>query len=127
MTGSTLETAQPEPAAFGAQRLRGGVAYLATVRADGAPRLHPVTPIIGAGRLWLFMEPSSPKGDDLHRSGRYALHCLATDDPALRALAVASASYTPADRYVLFELTIERALATMYTDGEPVRQRWRAD
>ncbi|MGH2405330.1 MAG: pyridoxamine 5'-phosphate oxidase family protein, partial [bacterium] len=50
------------------------MAYLATLRGDGAPRVHPVTPIVGEGRLFLFMEPTSPKGHDLRRDGRYALH-----------------------------------------------------
>src|SRR5687768_3970797 len=76
MSWNNLETADPELAAFGAQRFAStGVAYLATVRADGAPRVYPVTPILGDGRLFLFMEPSSPKGHDLQRDGRYAMHC----------------------------------------------------
>ena len=32
----------PELAAFGQARYQTGVAYLATVRADGGPRVHPV-------------------------------------------------------------------------------------
>lgn len=132
----------PELAAFGAQRFGLGVAFLATVRRDGWPRVHPVTPIIGGGRLFLFMEPASPKGHDLRRDGRYALHALTTDqsgaggefavrgravpvaDADGRALATASAGYTPADRYVLFELSVDGALATVYEDGQPVRSRW---
>ena len=39
------------------------------------PRVHPVTPIVGSGKLFVFMEPTSPKGKDLMRDGRYALHC----------------------------------------------------
>lgn len=145
MSWKDLETAQPELAAFGAERFqRFGVAYLATVRADGAPRVHPVTPIVGAGRLFLFMEPTSPKGHDLRRDGRYAMHCTVSDssgdsgeffisghatfieDPAIRKLAVELAPYTPADRYILFELDVERAASTTYTDGQVVRQRWNA-
>lgn len=145
MSWHALQAEHPELAAFGAERFgRFGVAYLATVRADGAPRVHPVTPIIGQGRLFLFMEPTSPKGHDLRRAGRYALHCAVGDstgdsgeffvsgratpveDPATRALAIASASYAPAERYVLFELAVERAAATSYVDGQTVRQRWPA-
>ncbi len=74
---------------FGAERLNGKVAYLATVRKDGSPRVHPMTPIIGQGHLFVFMEPTSPKGHDLQRDGRYAIL-------ELRALAVRLASYTPA-------------------------------
>jgi hypothetical protein len=50
----------PELAAFGEARFRSGVAYLGTVRDDGSPRLHPVTPIIGE-QLYLFMEPTCPR------------------------------------------------------------------
>ena len=43
------------------------VAYLATVREDKRPRLHPVTPVIGEGHCFLFVEPSTPKAKDLLR------------------------------------------------------------
>src|SRR5512143_1759681 len=68
----------PELAAFGEARFRSGVAYLGTLRADGSPRVHPVTPIIGE-QLFLFMEPTSPKGKDLQRDARYMLHCAVED------------------------------------------------
>ncbi len=67
--------AAPELAAFGAERFAHGPAYLATVLADGSPRLRPVTPIIGEGHLLLFMEPTSPKGRDRQCGSAYALHC----------------------------------------------------
>jgi hypothetical protein len=57
----------PELADFGALRLAAVPAYLATVDDSGAPRVHPVTPIVGDGRLFSFMEPTSPKGDDIVR------------------------------------------------------------
>ena len=145
MSWKDLENARPELAAFGVERFRRfDVAYLATVRADGLPRVHPVTPIVGQGHLFLFMEPTSPKGYDLRRDGRYALHCSVSDssggsgeffcsgratfvdDPATRTLAAQLASYTPADRYVLFELDVESASSTVYTDGQRVRQHWKA-
>jgi hypothetical protein len=47
----------PELAEFGAARFASGVAYLGTIRPDGGPRVHPVTPIIGE-QLFLFMEPT---------------------------------------------------------------------
>jgi hypothetical protein len=68
----------PEIAAFGEARFESGVAYLGTLRADGSPRVHPVTPIIGE-QLFLFMEPTSPKGQDLQRDPRYTLHCAVED------------------------------------------------
>ncbi|MEJ2561020.1 MAG: pyridoxamine 5'-phosphate oxidase family protein [Anaerolineae bacterium] len=70
-----LEESNPELAAFGAERLNGKVSYLATIRKDGSPRVHPMTPIIGQGHLFVFMEPTSPKGHDLRRDERYAIHC----------------------------------------------------
>src|SRR5690349_6029662 len=146
MSWSKLETADPELAAFGAERLVStDVAYLATVRGDGAPRVYPVTPIIGEGRLFLFMEPTSPKGRDLQRDGRYAMHCSVensgggsgeffiaghaqmVEDPALRLVATNASSYTPADRYILFELSLEQASSTIYDGGNPVRKRWRRE
>jgi hypothetical protein len=132
----------PELAAFAVERFNSGVAYLATVREDGSPRVHPITPIIGNGRIFVFMEPTSPKGRDLRRDGRYALHSLVTDqagsagecilrglavpvdDQETRRRAVEAASYTPADRYVLFELGIDGAISTVYREGRPFRQRW---
>ena len=138
--------AAPELAAFGEGRFQSTyVAFLATVQTDGSPRVHPVTPIIGQGRLFLFMEPTSPKGHDLQRDGRYALHSSVSDpdgtsgeftisgqavlviDPSVRAMAAAAASYNPADRYILFELNVQEALSTSYQDGRPLRRRWRQE
>ncbi len=146
MSWTTLETADPELAAFGAERFAStGVAYLATVRGDGAPRVYPVTPIIGEGRLFLFMEPTSPKGHDLQRDGRYAMHCSVenasggggeffiagrarlVDDPVVRQIATEASPFTPADRYILFELSLEQASSTIYDGGILVRKRWHAD
>src|SRR5512142_2361985 len=116
----------PELAAFGAARFQSGVAYLGTLRADGSPRVHPVTPIPGE-QLFLFMEPTSPKGKDLQRDGRYSLHCSVenmsggggefyvsgratlSDDPVLREQAARAAPYTPQETYLLFVLSIEAA------------------
>lgn len=49
-TWQQFTAAAPELAAFGAERLEGKVAYLATIRADGGPRVHPLTPHIARGR-----------------------------------------------------------------------------
>ena len=145
MSWKILEDQQPELAAMGAQRLNGQVAYLATVRKDGSPRVHPMTPIIGQGHLFVFMEPTSPKGHDLQRDRRYAIHCSVSDtsgtsgefiisgqarlidDSELRSLAVQLSSYAPADRYILFEFDINSATSTVYQDGQPVRQHWKRD
>jgi hypothetical protein len=50
-----------------------GLGFLATVRKDGGPRVHPVCPVISAAGLHLLILPG-PKLADLRRDGRYALH-----------------------------------------------------
>src|SRR5436305_12306365 len=50
-----------------------GLGYLATVRRDGGPRVHPVSPVITDDGLFCFVV-DSPKRRDLEREGRYALH-----------------------------------------------------
>lgn len=60
MSWQALADSAPDLAAFGVERLHDRVAYLATVKRDGGPRLHPVRPIVTAGHLFLFMEPNSP-------------------------------------------------------------------
>ncbi len=134
----------PQLAQFGALRLAAVPAYLATVDDSSAPRVHPVTLIVGDGRLFLFMEPTSPKGDDIVRRGVYALHCFVPDangtggefyvrgrgeridSPQLRAVAAQAASYTPHDRYVLFELRIAEARSNGYGDvALPEPRSWR--
>jgi Pyridoxamine 5'-phosphate oxidase len=67
------------------------VAHLATVRPDGAPRLHPFCPILAGGRLFAAIPRSSPKGRDLRRDGRCVIHALPgpdDDELCIRAVAV---------------------------------------
>jgi uncharacterized pyridoxamine 5'-phosphate oxidase family protein len=133
----------PQLAAFGEARFGSEVAYLGTVRPDGGPRVHPVTPIVGE-QLFLFMEPTSPKGKDLQRDPRYTLHCSVEDsgggggefyvrgqavlveDAALREEAINAAPYSPAERYILFVLSVEFAFMNVYEDGQSNTRRWRA-
>lgn len=138
--------AAPALAAFGLSCLERPptVSYLGTIAADGLPRVHPVTPIVGDGRLFLFMEPTSPKVRDLRERRVFALHNGVPDgdgtggeffvrglaepveDPALRSVAAAAASYEAADRYVLFELTVSEARCNGYGDVTlPDPRRWR--
>src|SRR5947209_723539 len=56
-----------------------GLAFLATTRADGAPRVHPICPLILDGGVYAFIVPS-PKRADLVRDGRYALHSFPCPD-----------------------------------------------
>ena len=144
MSWRFLEEQQPKLADFGVERLNGKVAYLATIKKDGSPRVHPMTPIIGEGHLFVFMEPTSPKGHDLQLDGRYAIHCSVSDNSGVsgefivtgkarlidnsevRALAARLASYTPADRYILFEFDVTSVTSTIYSEGQPIRQNWRS-
>jgi hypothetical protein len=49
------------------------------------------------------------------------------EDARSRALAIVSASYDPADRYILFELTVDSALGFIYkTDGK-IRLHWQQE
>lgn len=50
-----------------------GLGFLATVRPDGAPRVHPVCPIVSDAGLHVLVVPG-PKQHDLRRDGRYAIH-----------------------------------------------------
>jgi hypothetical protein len=52
------------------------VAYLATVRRDGGPRVHPFCPVLAGGRLFAAIPRRSPKGWDLRRDPRCAIHAL---------------------------------------------------
>lgn len=139
----TFAQRAPELAAFGEARFGKGVAYLGTLRPDGSPRVHPVTPIMGE-QLFLFMEPTSPKGKDLQRDSRYSLHCSVEDSSGgggefyvtgratltegsqIREQAVRASSYTPQDRYILFILSVESAFMNRYVDGKSNTQRWSA-
>ena len=50
-----------------------GMGFLATVRPDGGPRVHPVCPIVSPAGLHVLVVPG-PKQRDLRRDGRFALH-----------------------------------------------------
>src|SRR5215467_8832527 len=81
-TWADFERARPEMAVRGRQILyRFGVplGYLATVRADGGPRVHPFCPILCGERLYGLIGPS-PKQRDLARDGRFALHSFPLPD-----------------------------------------------
>ncbi len=81
MRWSEFEAARPDLAEAGRSILYqhgAGLAYLATVRPDGGPRLHPFCPVLAGGALLAHIIPSR-KRDDLHRDGRYALHSVPCD------------------------------------------------
>jgi hypothetical protein len=145
ITWGEFVTREPELARFGAALLTAGPAYLATVRRSGAPRVHPVTPVFTASGLFLFMEPTSPKGRDLRERGWFALHngvqdnegtggefsCagrgFAIDDLDMWSIAADAASYSPVESDVLFELKLSEARCKGYGDVLlPVTTKWSA-
>ena len=58
----------------------GNLCFLATLRADGYPRISPMEPGIFEGRLVLIGMPNTSKFRDLERDPRFSLH-TATVDP----------------------------------------------
>ncbi len=146
VTWMTFADADPEMAGAGQKLLAQGIAYLATTRKDGAPRVHPVTPVLADGRLYVAIPPSSPKGHDLRRDGRYALHALpgkvddefmvagrarVAEDAATRDTVRAAANHAIHDDDVLFEFRFDRALWGWWENvgqpnTRPVRRWWRA-
>jgi hypothetical protein len=144
-TWAQFAAAAPELAALGLALLnKYQIAYLATVRKDGAPRVHPVSPFIIEGRLFVATKPSSPKAYDQLRDGRYVIHALpgenddeflikgrsaAVTDSATRALIMAQGPhFVHADDY-FFEYDIELAATTVWENvgkpgTRPIRRRW---
>lgn len=136
-----FERSQPKLAGRGREILyHFGVplGYLATVRRDGGPRVHPFCPILCDGGLYGLIGPS-PKQRDLVRDGRYAIHSfplpdrddefylsgrsrLQTDaalEEAVRASYRATGGGSDGSER-LFEFMIERVLLSTYKRrGEP--------
>src|SRR5260370_34234636 len=85
VTWSEFENDAPDMAEAGKKLLYQygvGLGFLATLRKDGAPRLHPICPTVVEGRLYALIGPT-PKRADLKRDGCYALHTFpatAVDD-----------------------------------------------
>lgn len=76
VTWTEFCVAQPALAEAGRRQLYQwdiGLAFLATVRPDGGPRVHPVCPVINDDGLHILVT-GGPKQRDLLRDGRYALH-----------------------------------------------------
>lgn len=75
VTAAAQELAAKVQARFEAH----GLALLATLRKDGAPRITAIETLFGEGELWLGMMPGSLKAKDLLRDPRLALHGATTD------------------------------------------------
>jgi len=150
VTWKEFAEARPDLAEIGKRLLYQytvGYAFLATIRKDGGPRLHPVCPAISHDRLYVFIEGESPKHADLLRDGRFALHTFPPEqgdeefycigyakpitDPETRAGVIAGYHRRPQDSEALFELTIEHVLHTFWENWpkpgmRPIRTIWHA-
>jgi hypothetical protein len=132
-----------------------GLAFLATVRRSGGPRLHPICVILTDDALYGLIIPS-PKLHDLERDGRFTLHsypCPHNEDafslggradlrtdPGLRSVAIAAFLAQPGRQgppldephfagQTLVEFGIETCLLTRTTghgDPSPQHTIWRA-
>ena len=127
-------------------QFRVGLAFLATVRRDGAPRLHPVCPVLSGDRLYVLVTPGSPKRGDLARDGRFALQsfpqpkpagdefyvagrALLVEDAATRAAVLRDAQHMADAAEVLFELRLDRVMHTRWENPltpamRPVHEKW---
>jgi hypothetical protein len=151
VTWTDFAAAAPALAQIGSALLNQfgvGLAFLATVRRDGAPRLHPVCPVISGDRLFVFITPTSPKHRDLVHEGRYALQTFPQpkpgsdefylagrahliEDPATRAAVLRDARHRADESETLFELWVERVMHTEWENVltpamRPRQQTWRA-
>jgi hypothetical protein len=142
-TWAEFAAAEPDLAAFGQERMKGRIVYQATLRVDGGPRVHPVSPWLGAGLLCVSFRDTSPKMREVARDPRYALHTAQPwEDHAgdhgefmvrgrLERIppshpAVTARPGRPPYRLVHYACSIEEAVATEYSDDElPVYRRWR--
>ena len=122
--------------------------YLATVRPDGGPRVHPFCPVIAEGRLWAFVLGHSPKCADLRRDPRFALHAFSpadvddeffvrghaeptepTDDLKAAIISAAVPATVGAAEEELFQLHIDRVMLASYThrgQWPPSYEKWSA-
>ena len=151
---SEFNTEEPELAEIGRHllcrsRAHIGLAFLATLRKDGAPRLHPVSLVFYMDRLYVLIPPTSPKCADLSRDGRYAMQAfpspvgaeneefyLAGRAECIRDLTVRQALVTGTEIHVdesevLFELLLDRLMYTRLVnldtpDEHPLHRMWRA-
>lgn len=142
---------EPELAKTGVQLLfqsRIGLAFLATLRKDGSPRLHPVSLVISNGHLYVLIPPKSPKCADLIRDGRYAMQAFPSPaengqefyiagraevirDPAIRQAVIDETQIHAQESEVLFDLLLDRAMHTRLenrdtSEEKPVHRMWRA-
>ena len=151
VTWKEFAAAEPDVADVGRSLLCQfgvGLAFLATVRKDGAPRLHPVCPVLSNDHLFVLITPSSAKRRDLLRDGRYALQsfpqpkpgsdefyiagkAVLVGDPAAHAEVLRDAKHMADASETAFELLIDRVMHTRWEHVltpamRSVHRKWRA-
>jgi hypothetical protein len=134
VTWKEFTAAEPELAEVGRSLLfqfKVGLAFLATARKDGAPRLHPVCPVLSNDRLFVLITSTSPKRHDLLWDGRYALQtfpqpkpgsdefyiagkAVLVDERAARADILQNAKHMADASETAFELWIDRVMHTKW-------------
>lgn len=143
-TWAEFANAEPDLASFGWERMEGRISYQATLRLDGGPRVHPVSPWLGAGLLCVSFRDTSPKIREVARDARYALHTAQPSEdhfgkhgefmlrgwleqlPESHPAVTARPGRTPYG-LVHYMCSIDEAVATEYSDDEmPVYRRWNA-
>jgi hypothetical protein len=146
-TWSEVAAAAPQLAADVRARFDAhGLALLATVRADGSPRISGIEPLFAGDHLWLGMMEASRKGADLARDPRFALHSatvdkavtagdakvvgsvvMVTDDAAhagfVEAFAAATGSPPPPGPFELFRADV-REISLLRPAGDHLDIRW---
>jgi hypothetical protein len=155
ITWTQFEQRQPALAATGREHFYHfgvGLGFLATVRKDGGPRVHPVCPVLSPAGLHVSVIPG-PKLRDLRRDPRYALHSDSFPPPreddgfalygTVHEVTDAGIRATVHDQVIkdhehawegyedqtLFELRLERCLLMLTQAGETFPQGptiWRA-
>jgi hypothetical protein len=149
LTWGEFRSVRPDLAAAGQRLFYSfgiGLGFLATVRSDGGPRVHPICPILIDDHLWALIVPG-PKLDDLRRDPRFALHsetfpppnqddgfyvtgvCAEVTDPSTWELVATQlvderdldTRWPGFEDQVLFEFLVERCLLTLTeaADGLP--------
>ncbi len=79
MRWEEFEQLAPRLAQLGRAKLgQPGVVLVATIRADGSPRLSPVEPLFWNRDLWLSMGWQTRKALDLQRDPRILVHSIVT-------------------------------------------------
>lgn len=117
---------------------------LATLRADGSPRISGTEARVVDGELWIGSMWMTPKARDLRRDPRYALHSWSAepevwmgdakvagraeevDDDAARARLVEAAGTAPPGRFHLFRLDVDEIVVLRLgeTQDHIVARRW---